>query len=60
MTDEQFLNTKVEALIMASPEPLPAKRIVGVLEELTPSRVGRSVAELNTAYATSSASFRIR
>ena len=60
MTDEQFLTTKVEALIMASPEPLPARRIVGVLDDLTPSRAARSVADLNTAYAASGSSFRIR
>ena len=56
MTDEQFLTTKVEALIMASPEPLPARRIVGVLDDLTPSRAARSVADLNTAYAASGSS----
>jgi segregation and condensation protein B len=60
MTDEQFLTTKVEALIMASPEPLPVRRIVSVLEDLTPSRAARSVADLNTAYAASGSSFRIR
>jgi segregation and condensation protein B len=60
MTDEEFLTTKVEALIMASPEPLPERRIVSVLEDLTPSRVAHSVANLNTAYAVSGSSFRIR
>ena len=60
MTDERYLTTKVEALIMASPEPLPAKRIVSVLDELTPSRTARAVADLNTAYAASGSSFRIR
>jgi len=60
MTDEQFLTTKIEALIMASPEPLPVRRLTSVLENLTPSRAARSVADLNTAYAASGSSFRIR
>jgi len=60
MIEERYLTSKVEALILASPDPLPAKRITGVLEELTPSRVSRAVADLNTAYATAGSSFRIR
>jgi len=60
MTEEQYLTSKVEALVLASPEPLPTKRIVGVLNDLTPSQVARSIAALNTAYATSGSSFRIR
>jgi len=60
MIEECYLTSKVEALILASPDPLSAKRITGVLEELTPSRVSRAVADLNTAYAATGSSFRIR
>ena len=60
MTEEQFAATKVEALIMASPEPLPVRRIVALLDDMTPSRAARAVADLNTGYAASGASFRIR
>jgi segregation and condensation protein B len=60
MTEEQYLTSKVEALVLASPEPLPTKRIVGVLNDLTPSQVARSIAALNTAYASTGSSFRIR
>jgi len=60
MIEERYLTSKVEALILASPDPLPAKRITGVLEELTPSRVSRAVVDLNTGYADAGSSFRIR
>jgi len=60
MTEEQYLTSKVEALVLASPEPLPTKRIVGVLNDLTPSQVARAIATLNTGYATTGSSFRIR
>lgn len=60
MTEEQYRTSKVEALILASPEPLPTRRINGVLNDLTPAQIARAVAELNTAYASTGSSFRIR
>ncbi|MEW5794982.1 MAG: SMC-Scp complex subunit ScpB [Candidatus Zixiibacteriota bacterium] len=60
MTDEQYRNSKVEALILGSPEPLPARRIGGVLNDLTPAQIAFAVAELNTNYAAAGSSFRIR
>lgn len=53
-------NTIVEALILASPEPLPPRKIAEVLPDMTPTAVGRSVAELNNRYMQAAASYRIR
>ncbi len=53
-------NSIVEALILASPEPLAARKIVEVTEDLTPSQVTRAVAELNNRYMESGSAFRIR
>lgn len=50
----------VEAIVLASPEPVSSKRIADVYEDLTPSRVGRAVADLNNRYMESGSSFRIR
>lgn len=60
MISEQYRNSRIEALILASPEPLPGRRICQVVEELTPHQVARAVAELNSSYAASGSSFRIR
>ncbi len=50
----------VEALILASPEPIPAKRIAEAGSDLTPSRIANAVMELNARYESTGASFRIR
>jgi segregation and condensation protein B len=60
MISEQYRNSRIEALILASPEPLPARKITQIIEETTPTQVVRSVAELNSAYADTGSSFRIR
>lgn len=60
MIEEQYRTSKIEALIMASPEPLPTRRITKVIEDMTPGKVSRAVAELNTGYADTGSSFRIR
>ncbi|MBI5265770.1 MAG: SMC-Scp complex subunit ScpB [candidate division Zixibacteria bacterium] len=54
------MHAAVEALILASPEPLPVARICEVVTELTPSKAAQAVAELNTRYADGNSSFRIR
>jgi segregation and condensation protein B len=59
MNDEISTNA-VEALILSSPEPLPARRIAEVFEDLTPGRIGKAVAQLNESYADRGASYRIR
>jgi segregation and condensation protein B len=45
---------------MASPEPLPARKITQIVDEATPTQVARAVAELNGSYADNGQSFRIR
>lgn len=55
-----FRNSVIEALILASPEPLARRKIVDLLEQATPSVVAQSVAELNNRYMEAGSSFRIR
>ncbi len=50
----------IEALILASPEPLPARKIAGLVEGVTPSSAGRAVAQLNNRYMEAGCSFRLR
>ena len=50
----------VEALILASPEPINAKRISESDSALTPGKVARAVLDLNNSYEEIGASFRIR
>lgn len=60
MIEEQYRTSKVESLILASPEPLASRRITKVIDDITPGQVSRAVADLNTGYATVGSSFRIR
>ncbi len=53
-------NSVVEALILASPEPLEARKIAEVIEGMTPAKVAQAVAELNNRYMEAAASYRIR
>ncbi len=50
----------VEALILASPEPIPARKLAEMVSDLTPSLAGKTVAELNNRYMEAGCSFRIR
>ncbi|MEE8404271.1 MAG: SMC-Scp complex subunit ScpB [candidate division Zixibacteria bacterium] len=50
----------VEALILASPEPINAKRISESDSALTPGKVAQAVLDLNYSYGEIGASFRIR
>jgi len=50
----------VEALIMASPEPIASRKIAEVIERLSPGKVGKAVAELNNRYMETQTCFRIR
>jgi len=59
MENEKYIAI-VEALILASPEPIPAKRIIESGADLTPSKVGNAVMELNARYESTGSSFRIR
>ena len=50
----------IEALILSSPEPLPARRIAQVVANATPAGIAAAVEELNGRYEQASASFRVR
>lgn len=50
----------VEALILASPEPIPAKKVAESVSDLTPAKISQAVTALNERYATTETSFRIR
>ncbi|UCG60711.1 MAG: SMC-Scp complex subunit ScpB [Candidatus Zixiibacteriota bacterium] len=58
--DNNFRQSIVEALVLASPEPLPARKIAEMIEGMSPSGVSQAVAGLNTRYMESGSSFRIR
>lgn len=58
--ENNTLTAIVEALILASPEPIPAKKIAEADSNITPSKVSQAVEELNTRYESSGGSFRIR
>jgi segregation and condensation protein B len=58
--DDTFKHSTVEALILASPEPLAGKKIADLIDDLTPSKVASAVAQLNNRYMESGSSFRIR
>lgn len=60
MIEEEYRTSKIEALILASPEPLSTRRITKVMDRLTPSKVSQAVADLNTGYANTGSSYRIR
>jgi len=58
--DQQTNHSVVEALILASPEPLPGRKVAEVSDDLTPGKVTQIVAELNNRYMETGLSFRIR
>lgn len=58
--DEKFCDSIIEALIMASPEPLPGKKIAEQIDDLTAPKVAKAVTRLNERYVESGSSFRIR
>jgi len=59
MDDNSRLSV-VEALVLASPEPLSARKIAEMVEGVTPNSVGRAVAQLNNRYMEAGCSFRVR
>ncbi|MBU0985048.1 MAG: SMC-Scp complex subunit ScpB [candidate division Zixibacteria bacterium] len=60
MMDKGYFDSSIEALVLASPEPLTGRKIAQVLDDATPSKIAKSVAQLNARYAESGTSFRIR
>ncbi len=60
MADNGNNHSIVEALIMASPDPIPARKITEVVDETTPTGIGKIVADLNDRYLSVGAAYRIR
>jgi len=60
MSDNGTNNAIIEALVLASPEPLPAKKIVEYSEGFTPAGISKAVAELNNRYMEMGNAYRIR
>lgn len=58
--ENNFKYSAVEALILASPDPLGGKKIADMIDDLTPSKVAQAVAALNNNYMEIGSSFRIR
>lgn len=58
--EHEMIRSIVEALILASPEPLPVSKIVQATDGLTAARVSTIVNELNDRYTSGHSSFRIR
>jgi segregation and condensation protein B len=50
----------IEALILSSPEPLPSRRIMDVVEDITTNDIEEIISELNEKYLNNDSSFRIR
>ena len=57
---EENINCTIEALILASPEPVSLRKICDVLEGITPGRVREAIDDLNNVYMGCGTSFRIR
>lgn len=60
MSNSDMSHSVVEALILASPEPLPARKLTDVFEDITPGKVTQLVCEINQRYADNGMSYRIR
>lgn len=58
--NNDYRTSVIEALILSSPEPLAAKKIAEVIEDMTPSKVGEAIEALNEKYRRTDSSFRIR
>lgn len=58
--EDTYLASSIEAIILASPEPISARKISGVLEDTSTSKISEAVAKLNERYAQTESSFRIR
>lgn len=58
--EDTYLASSIEAIILASPEPISARKISGVLEDASTSKINEAVATLNERYARTESSFRIR
>ncbi|MEZ5358644.1 MAG: SMC-Scp complex subunit ScpB [Candidatus Zixiibacteriota bacterium] len=57
---EENINCTIEALILASPEPLSVRKIGEVLTDVSPARIRQGIQDLNNVYMGCGCSFRIR
>lgn len=57
---EENINCTIEALILASPEPLSVRKISEVLSDVSPARIREGIKDLNNVYMGCGCSFRIR
>jgi len=60
MIKEENVNCTVEALVLASPEPVSIKKLCEVIGELSPARIRQAVGDLNNIYMGCGNAFRIR
>ena len=60
MTREENTNSTIEALILASSEPVSVKRLSEALDDISPARVRQGIDDLNNIYLGCGCSFRIR
>lgn len=58
--EDRRLEALVEALLFASDEPLSTRRLAGLLDDATPSRVEDAIEALDAAYLREERAFRIR
>ncbi|MEE9443411.1 MAG: SMC-Scp complex subunit ScpB [candidate division Zixibacteria bacterium] len=60
MIKDENINCTIEALILASPEPVSARKLCDVIGDITPPRIRQAVGDLNNVYMGCGSSFRIR
>ncbi|MCK5125062.1 MAG: SMC-Scp complex subunit ScpB [candidate division Zixibacteria bacterium] len=60
MIKDENINCTIEALILASPEPLPVKKIADALGDVSSARVRQGIDDLNNIYMGCGCSFRVR
>ncbi len=60
MIKEENINCTVEALVLASPEPVSLNKLCEVIDGVSPARIRQAVGDLNNLYMGAGISFRIR
>jgi len=60
MIKEENINCTVEALILASPEPVSLNKLNEVMDGISPARIRQAIVDLNNLYMGAGISFRIR
>ncbi len=60
MIKEENINCTVEALVLASPEPVSLNKLGEAMDDITPARIRQAIGDLNNLYMGAGISFRIR